>query len=62
MKNKIVDQVLQQKVTRREFLLYLGSTVLAITGVSGFLKNLSKQHPKGHSSFGYGNSTYGGKD
>lgn len=54
-----------KKMTRKEFLTYLGMFFLAITGISKTLKNISKFNPKSkkliskpHSS-AFGSRAYG---
>lgn len=51
------EDLFSQEVDRREFLAYLGATVLAITGVSGLLRTLTRS-PR---SKGYGAGSYGGE-
>ena len=57
-----LHELLQQEVSRKEFLRYLGIALLGLIGVAGVLQNLTgslekpnKQAPKG----GYGASAYG---
>lgn len=60
MKDQI-DNLFQQKLTRKEFLQYIGSGLLVIFGVSNLLKALQapiKKQPV--SGMGYGSSAYGG--
>lgn len=61
------QDLLQTEMDRREFLAYLGATLLAVVGISGLLRSLTNptllrpswpgQAP---SSNGYGGGTYGG--
>ena len=44
MQIKIFNDLLSKKMTRKEFLLHLGILLLAITGISSFLKTLSDPH------------------
>lgn len=63
MKISSIDKLLQRKMERKEFLLYIGLFLLALTGTSNFLKTINEtinkdtktSHPQ---SFGYG--PYGG--
>lgn len=52
----LMDQLhnlFDQKMDRKEFLIYLGLILLAITGISGFLKNLKNiSSPKAEKGFG----------
>jgi hypothetical protein len=53
-----VQQLMVKEVDRKQFLLYMGAVVLALTGVSGFIKALTE--PRGGSSMGsYGGTGYG---
>ena len=59
-----ITDLLQREVDRKEFILVLFAAVLLVTGVSGFLKNLSNipminktgQSPVTH---GFGKGGYG---
>lgn len=54
---------MQKEMTRQEFLTTLGFGVASLLGFSGVLKMLSGKSLGGNghrSSFGYGNSSYGG--
>jgi hypothetical protein len=57
---KIADTLLDQKMNRREFMLYLGGAFLALIGISGMIDALLK-HPKTNESAepGYGATFYG---
>lgn len=61
---KPLQKVLDAEVDRKEFLMYVGASVLAVTGVAGIVRalvgeNQTKQ-PKGiERAGGYGNSPYG---
>jgi hypothetical protein len=52
------DDLLSQEVDRKEFLAYLGGTALAITGISGLLKTLTRSPSR---TSGYGGGAYGGE-
>ncbi len=62
MTNKPLNNLLQKKVTRREFLTIIGAGALAVTGVSGLMKTL-RQHQisPNKSELGFGEGAYGGK-
>ena len=53
-----LNELLKKEVDRKEFLLYAGLILLAITGVSGALKNISliTKEPK---QKGFGSGPYG---
>jgi hypothetical protein len=59
-----LESLLETEVDRREFLAYVGATLLGVLGVSGLLKTLA-QSPSSktnrQSPGGYGSSTYGGR-
>lgn len=60
MKNQL-EQILQQDMTRKEFLQYVGGALLAAFGITALLRNLLQQKPTvQQSSFGYGGGAYGG--
>lgn len=60
MKNQL-EQILQQDMTRKEFLQYIGGAMLAALGVTALLKNLLHQKPGVQQSpFDYGGGAYGG--
>lgn len=60
MKLQVVETLLQKEMDRKEFLLYVGLVMLALTGVSGFLKTLSTSIEKTASSSDFGGGVYGG--
>lgn len=60
MKNEL-ENILQQKMNRKEFLQYVGSAILMILGVSSLLKALNIGQHAQKSTTGYGASLYGGK-
>jgi hypothetical protein len=60
MDTKILQDLLNKRVSRREFLAYVGSAIIAMTGIHAFLKTLSL-HGKQKNSIGYGSGPYGGK-
>ena len=40
-----IQKILTKKMTRKEFLTYLGMLMLAIFGISSLLKNISNLNP-----------------
>ena len=62
MKKDGLEKILQQRLTRKEFLQYIGSGLLVLFGVSNLLKALQSPTKKGGSGAGssYGSSAYGG--
>ena len=60
MKNQI-DELFGKEMSRKEFLQHIGSGLLILFGISGVLKALTQQQPKGQKlNVGYGSSAYGG--
>lgn len=61
---KQVDQMMSKEVTRKEFLATLGFGLASIFGISGILKFLlgKGSNSQQHSSLGYGNGSYGGRN
>lgn len=59
-----LQEVLNKEVTRREFLMQVGVTLLAVVGITGLLRNfrdsLGVNRPRRQSLQGYGVSTYSG--
>lgn len=59
-----LNEVLQKKMTRAEFLGLIGASALSVVGITSLLKNLSegvdKRSVSPTSSDSYGGSTYGG--
>jgi hypothetical protein len=61
--SKHLDSLMQKEMSRQEFLATLGFGVASIFGFSGIIRLLTgKSIDKhlGHSSVGYGASSYGG--
>lgn len=61
--NKQLDEILQKRMDRKDFLKHVAMGVAIITGTAGVVKLLkpnSKQNQKDIAS-GYGASTYGGR-
>lgn len=60
-KPKFLDELLAQEMSRKEFLVRIGATGLALVGVTGLLKTLSglSTPATGRS---YGATPYGGKE
>ena len=59
-----VDSLMQQEVSRKEFLRYVGIALLGFIGIASMVQNLEKalsSHDKTKKSpaLGYGNSVYG---
>lgn len=61
MTNKNIHELLQKRVTRRQFLSYIGMSILAVMGVSNVLKSLGDSYEKRptHVSLGYSSGPYG---
>lgn len=59
-----IQQLLEADMDRKEFLMYLGASVLAVVGVSGLLRSISapleKPAKASQNKAGYGSSPYGG--
>lgn len=56
--------LLQEQLNRQEFLIYLGTLFLLITGVAGLMKALHNPISSveaGRQASGFGRGTYGGK-
>lgn len=62
-----MKQLLDKQVTRKEFLQYTGLALLAVTGVSGILRNLNSigsnhgQKTSAKPQGSYSSGAYGGK-
>ena len=54
------EDLLNKKLTRKEFLTYIGAGVMAVTGVAAVIKALTNKKTE-ISGFGYGSGPYGGK-
>lgn len=63
MKSSPFDELYSKSMTRKEFLAYLGFLFLAVTGISGILKNLSNpkilKTKKLTQKTGFGSGPYG---
>lgn len=63
MNLKSVQQLLETEMDRKEFLTYLGASLLAVVGISGLLKALApptkQNNSQSNSRTGYGSSPYG---
>jgi hypothetical protein len=57
------ENLLDTELDRREFLAYLGATVLGVLGISSLLKLVTGPAAKKRSTTpgSYGSSTYGGR-
>lgn len=53
-----LNELLVKEVNRKEFLLYFGVVLLAVTGISGILKNVSGV-VNGKAEKGFGGGPYG---
>lgn len=57
-----IESLLQQTMTRKEFLRYVGSAILVLFGISTVLKSLqTNQSASTKTSMGYGSDAYGGR-
>jgi len=62
MSSHHLSQLLSQELTRKQFLLYLGFLLLALTGISGIAKTLSDPkliHKQRTATHGFGSGPYG---
>lgn len=63
--NKQLNEILQRRMDRRDFLKHVGLGMLVLTGLAGVLKVLKPQEKPGSQSpsiaSGYGASVYGGQ-
>jgi len=53
-----LNELLETEVDRKEFLIYAGLILLAVTGISGALKNISSIS-QGKQQKGFGSGPYG---
>ena len=63
MKSAAIEALLSKKMTRREFLVYLGTLVLVLSGISGLLQKLTHHHQiatRAKPKHGFGAGPYGG--
>jgi hypothetical protein len=65
--NKQIDEILQKRMDRKDFLKHVGMGVAIITGTAGIIKllkpangNMAKTNHGQHVAMGYGASAYGG--
>ena len=65
--NKQIDDILQKRMDRKDFLKHVGMGVAIITGTAGLVKlfkpsqnKVSKSNQTQHVAMGYGASAYGG--
>lgn len=59
-----VDELMQQEVSRKDFLRYVGIALLSLIGVATMMQNLQKSlndhgSPSQKTATGYGASVYG---
>lgn len=61
--NTTLKSVLDKELNRKEFLIYIGTLLLTVVGVSGLMKAIIDPLKSSQSSTsnGYGQSVYGGK-
>ena len=57
--NPTFKNLLETKMSRREFLARMGAFAMVLTGISGIIKALTMESSQLKGS-GYGDSTYGG--
>lgn len=63
MSNNKLNQFLTQKMSRKQFLVYLGLGFLSLIGISDFLKKLSDPSLfRKKATQGFGSDAYGGKE
>lgn len=55
-----IDELFGTEMSRKEFLQYVGSGLLVLFGISGFLKALTQRPRTRLQGMGYGASVYGG--
>ncbi len=57
----LLKKISSTKLTRKEFLLYMGTLFLGILGISSVLKLISEVDPnlKKQKSYGFGSGAYG---
>lgn len=63
MKSQAFQALLSKKMTRREFLFYLGTLVFVLSGIAGILETVTTSHQKVARSkpkVGFGSGAYGG--
>ena len=61
MRSQALDELLSQEMSRKQFVMQVGSAVMVMFGVSGLLKALLQmKNPTHHVQNGYGISAYGG--
>lgn len=60
MHSTFLDDLLQKKMDRREFLLALGLLLLALTGIAGLLRRLREATTGKSVTQGFGAGVYGG--
>ncbi|HEX9679579.1 MAG TPA: hypothetical protein VGA08_03095 [Candidatus Saccharimonadales bacterium] len=53
--------ILQAKMSRKEFLQYSGTALVGIAGVTGAIDSIGKSFGKKGGDDSYGSSAYGGK-
>lgn len=58
---KYIQKILTKKMTRKEFLLFLGVFFMTVSGISALLKNLSKLNPKFKKTIAKKSSSFGSR-
>lgn len=53
--------LMSSQMTRKEFLTHMGAAILAVVGITGFLKSITAPQ-RTQKSKGFGSGTYGGKN
>ncbi len=61
MNTNMLQKLLEQRVSRREFLAYIGAGLIAMTGIHAFMKSFMRTNTQRQTSSGYGGGVYGGK-
>lgn len=64
MNLKPIQQILETDVDRKEFLMYLGASLLVVVGLSGFAKSFMPEQKSANTKLNnkgnYNSSTYNG--
>lgn len=60
---QFLQKLLDKEMDRKEFLVYMGLFLLALTGLSGFIQRFTDIADKRErqQSYGYGRGAYGGR-
>jgi hypothetical protein len=62
---RMLTDLLEKDMSRKEFLIHVGGVALAVVGVTGLMRKLAdpfgkQQRPAPEAAAGYGHSPYGG--